>query len=93
MKKTILAVVLVLAIVALSGCQWAAKKAGGNYDVDLPPDHKLVNVTWKDSDLWYLTRPMEADDEAETYSFIEDSNFGVFEGTVTITETKTDGGN
>lgn len=93
MKKAILAIVLVAAIAVLSGCQWATKTVGGSYTVELPADTKLVNVTWKDSNLWYLTRPMEEDDEAETYKFHEDSNFGVLEGTVTIIETKMDGGN
>lgn len=31
---------------------------------------------------------MSKDDIAETYKFVEDSNFGILEGSVTIIETK-----
>lgn len=94
MKRGILSgLTIVLAIVMLSGCQWAAKKTGGDYTVTLPEDHKLIDVSWKSSDLWYLTRPMVSGDEPETYTYTQDSNFGVFEGTVTIIETKKTGGN
>ena len=47
-----------------------------------------MNITWKDSDLWYLTKPMTDDDVAETYTFQEDSKMGVLEGTVTVVEHK-----
>ena len=56
--------------------------------MELPKGEKLVEVTWKDSNIWYLTRPMKEDDEPETYTFKEDSEWGVFEGTVTIVESK-----
>ena len=45
-------------------------------------------ITWKDNSLWYLTRPMTNEDIAETHTFQQQSNFGVFEGTVTIIESK-----
>lgn len=35
-----------------------------------------------------LTRPMTDDDVAETHTFRESSEYGVFEGTVTIIEKK-----
>lgn len=56
---------------------------------ELPAGQKLLMVTWKDSDLWLLWRPMRADDIAETYTLKEESTFGVFNGTVTIKERKT----
>ena len=36
--------------------------------------------------MWYLTRPMRDDEEPETHTFQQSSEFGVFEGTVTIVE-------
>ena len=75
-------------VLMTTGCQWTAKKLGGNYTLDLPAGQKLVNITWKDSDLWYLTKPMTDDDVAETYTFQEDSKMGVLEGTVTVVEHK-----
>jgi hypothetical protein len=65
-----------------------AKNFGGNTTIDLPKGEKLVNVTWKEDELWYLTRPMTAADSAVNYTFREKSSFGVWEGTVTLKESK-----
>jgi len=88
MKKLLIGAMAVVMLSGLTGCQYGAKKLGGSYDVELPKGEKLVNVTWKDTSLWYMTRPMKKGEEAETYKFQEDSNFGVLEGTVTIIESK-----
>jgi hypothetical protein len=65
-----------------------AKNFGGTMTVNLPADTKLVNVTWKEDEIWYLTKPMNSTDSAETYSFQEESSFGVWEGTVVLKELK-----
>lgn len=91
MKKKILSILVlgVVAVTSLVGCgQYGAKEFGGSYTVNLPKGQKLSEVTWKESDLWYLTKPMTEKDVAETYQFKEDSTFGVMEGTVTIIESK-----
>lgn len=67
--------------------QERAKSLGGTTKLDLPACEKLVTVTWKESQLWYLTRPFHEDDVAETYSFKEDSSYGLMEGQVIIKET------
>jgi len=86
MKKVLL---LLLTVLMLSGCsQWTARNFGGDYTHELPKGEKLINVTWKDDTLWFLTRIMEEDDEVEEYKFQASSVFGVFEGTVTIVESK-----
>lgn len=56
--------------------------------VNLEPNQKPEEVTWKDNSLWYLTRPMTDEDAAETHLFQQQKDFGVFEGTVTIVESK-----
>jgi hypothetical protein len=38
--------------------------------------------------MWYLTRPMTSTDEAVTYTFKEESSFGVLQGTFFIHEHK-----
>lgn len=68
----------------LSGCQGAVKSMGGSMMLELPAGVKLEEITWKDDSLWYLTRPMRED------TFQQSSEFGVFEGTVTVVETKAD---
>ena len=76
-------------VLCLTGCQTTTKNWGGSMTIELPKGQKLEEITWKgDSDLWYLTRPIREDEVAETHTFQQDTEFGVFEGTVTIIETK-----
>jgi hypothetical protein len=64
------------------------KAWGGEGTINLPKGRKLVNVTWKETEIWYLTKPMDSSDVAETYQFQEESSWGVVEGTYNIVETK-----
>lgn len=64
------------------------KNWGGEATLNLPAGQKLVNVTWKESQLWYLSRPMKSTDSAETYYFHEESSWGMVEGTYIIKEQK-----
>lgn len=90
MKKKILTCALLIGLVAatIGGCQSATRSFGGSITIELEPNTKLELVTWKDNSLWYLTRPMTEDDIAETHTYQQSSEWGVFEGTVTIVETK-----
>ena len=85
MFKKFIPIIFIMSIL-LSGCQYTAKEWGGDVIVTLKPGEKLEEITWKNDSLWYLTRPMRDDEEAETHVFKQSSNFGVFEGTVTIIE-------
>lgn len=77
-------------VIGLTSCteNQRAKTWGGDASIDLPPNQKLVVVTWKDNDLWYLTREMRADEKPETYIFNEESSWGVWEGSYKIMEHK-----
>lgn len=89
LKNVFLATAAFLVMMGLTGCdQFVAKNFGGDYTVNLPAGEKLVNITWKENALWYLTRPMTDEEEPETYKFKEDSQYGLMEGTVTIIEHK-----
>jgi len=61
---------------------------GGTAKFNLPTGEKLVNVTWKDSQLWYLTTPMDSGYVPKTYKFSEKSSWGLIEGTYTLIESK-----
>lgn len=89
-KKKLIAILLgAIAILNLCGCQQTmARKFGGDMTVELESNQKLEMITWKNDALWYLTRPMTEDDVAETHTFQADTTFGIFEGTVTIVESK-----
>lgn len=87
MKKLFLVIGV---IVMLGSCTQneRVKNWGGEGTINLPKGRKLVDVTWKGDQVWYLTRPMTSSDVAETYQFQEESSYGVMEGTYNIIETK-----
>lgn len=64
------------------------KTWGGEATFNLPKGEKLIMITWKEDQLWYLTKPMKVTDSAENYTFREESSFGLIEGTYNIVETK-----
>lgn len=91
MKKiSILGIVLVLSIlmVALTSCTGnrMAKKFGGTQTIELEAGKKLEVVTWKDDNLWLLTRDRVEGEKIEYYEFKESSSFGILEGTININE-------
>lgn len=93
--KTVVSVIVIVAVTFFlafmnSGCteNQRAKSFGGSTTKNLPKGHKLVTATWKNSQLWYLSRPMRNDEVPETYEFIEISNFGLMEGKVVFVESK-----
>jgi len=90
MKKDLLIFLLTVSLLIFTGCTENArvKTFGGSGSFELPKGEKLVNVTWKNSDMWYLSRPMHENEFPETYTFQEKSSFGIAEGTFTIYETK-----
>ena len=87
-KAGIALTAICMAVMVLTGCQTVTKNCGGEMTVRLEPNRKLEEVTWKDNSLWYLTRPMTDEDVAETHTFQQQTDMGVFEGTVTIVESK-----
>lgn len=86
MKKLI----IILSAILIASCteQNRAKNWGGTEKVWLPKNKKLVNITWKETQIWYLTREMNKEDKAETYYFHEKSSWGMIEGTIVVYETK-----
>ena len=87
MKKLLVLFILAASISCTENQR--AKHWGGTADVDVQPNYKVVNVTWKESDLWILTKPMSPNDVAETYTFYEKSSWGILSGTFIIKEQKT----
>lgn len=91
MKKYALALVTIASLFLGTSCteKSRAKGFGGTTTIDVKPNHKLVDATWKgEANLWYLTRPMREGETPETYTFQEDSNYGLLEGTVIFKESK-----
>lgn len=86
MKKL---VIYLLISVGMASCtdNKIARKYGGSETINLPVGKKLVNITWKEEQLWLLTTDMKQGDTPQTYQFKEKSSWGILEGTVTIVET------
>lgn len=87
MKKVFLVIISGMLLTSCTENE-RVKSWGGNGTIKLPKGKKLVNVTWKETQIWYLTKDMDSSDVAETYEFHEESSYGVIEGTYKIIETK-----
>lgn len=61
---------------------------GGTMEITLEPNQKLMEVTWKEDSLWFLTKKMTEDDVEESYEFYEKDVTGWLEGCVYIHEIK-----
>ena len=90
MKRLIILVACVVFALSLVSCTEndKVKNFGGNMKVELPKGKKLIFVTWKEDDLWYLVEDMEEGYVPKTKEFIENSSFGMLNGKVTFTERK-----
>jgi len=79
------------AIFTLSSCtkNERVKRFGGSASIDIPADQQFVNATWKENDLWIVTKTRTSVDTVYSqYQFGENSSWGILEGTYTINETK-----
>ncbi len=85
MKKTILLLIVMTGMVSCTENS-KAKNYGGVAKMELEPGQKVVNVTWKEDDLWILSKDMAPTDTAQTYIFHEKSSYGILEGTYIIKE-------
>lgn len=90
MKTLKLLLILIVFGITLQSCtkNERAKSWGGTADVNIESNYKVVNVTWKENDLWILVRPMTPTDVPETLTFYEKSSWGVFNGKYIIHEQK-----
>ena len=86
MKYTIISIASAFLLVGCTENQ-RARNFGGNVNITLPQNEKLVTATWKQGDhLWYLTRIRHTNEVPETSVFREKSDFGIIEGSVTFIE-------
>lgn len=65
-----------------------ARKFGGTAEIKLPRGEKLLMVTWKEANLFYLTEPMDSNYIPKTKIFREDSNYGLIESKVIFIESR-----
>lgn len=74
--------VLALGVAALTSCteNERARRFGGTEFVELKPNEVVLNVTWKEAEMWICTQDTTT---GVTY-FREKSAWGVMEGTVIL---------
>ena len=79
MKKLMMVLV---AMVVMSSCteNVRARHFGGTETLALKPNEKVLNVTWKDNEMWVCTQ----DTITGVVYFREKSSWGVMEGTVIL---------
>lgn len=80
MKNTILAFFVALFIVFGISCtdNNMARNYGGTEEIQIPEGQTLINMTWKEANLWVLT------EDSSYYYFQEHSSWGVWEGTIKV---------
>ena len=84
MKKLI---IILLTFLCLTSCdQSITRTMGGTTKIELESGEKLIEVTWKGDDIWYLVEPMDSDYVPKTKTFKESSRIGVLEGKVIFYE-------
>jgi hypothetical protein len=90
MKKLIIPILIFVTVSLLifSSCteNTRVKQFGGTATLDLPKGEKFVNVTWKEHDLWLVTKKVDSLEKEETYYFTEKSSHGIYEGQYIIQE-------
>ncbi len=77
MKKVLLGLVLAASLMSCTD-NVRARHWGGTEKIELPPNHKFINATWKNNDLWIVSQ----DTLTGKVYFNEKSSLGVLEGTI-----------
>jgi uncharacterized lipoprotein YehR (DUF1307 family) len=74
--------VIAIAAMSLASCteNERARRFGGVEEVELKPNEVVLNVTWKENEMWICTK----DTTTNTVYFREKSSWGVMEGTVIL---------
>lgn len=80
---------LMVAVLLLTSCEnLVTRNFGGSQTIELEKGQRLIEITFKDNDLWILTEPMDSDYVPKNKTFYEDSNLGVMQGKITIVESR-----
>lgn len=79
MKKILVSSIIIMGIFSCTD-NTMVRRYGGNEEVALKKNEKLLNVSWKEEDLWVLT----IDTTTQIKYFREKSRLGVFEGEISF---------
>ena len=78
--RSLLSLILIVSAIAFTSCtdNHMARNYGGTETIKLLPTERLINVTWKQDDMWYLVEDVTTGER----TFKEKSSFGVMEGKI-----------
>lgn len=76
----------ILAFLMLSCDNYIARHLGGTETITLPAGERLIQATWKETSLWYMTEPMPDGYQPRKIEFKEKSPSGTLEGKVIFIE-------
>ena len=86
--RIIITLVALLTIATSCTEQHIARRYGGKLKIELPKGEKLIMTTWKETNIFYLTEPMDSGYIPKKKVFRESSSFGVWEAEITFIERK-----
>jgi hypothetical protein len=81
-RLQIITLALLTAAATITSCtdNQRAKNWGGTETITLKPNERVLNVTWKETEMWICTQ----DTTTGVVYFREKSNWGMMEGTVIL---------
>lgn len=84
---TLIIMLVIGVILYFTNNNFKTKRFGGEMVIELPTGTKLINATWKDSDLWYLYEEVTDSTYVPHNKVLnEDATFGVLNGKITFIE-------
>jgi len=84
MKRLLIILMVVMSIVGCTDNKMA-RQYGGTETIELPTGQRVMGVTWKETDVWVLTR-VDTSIRPTRVVFQEKSSMGVFEGEIIINQ-------
>lgn len=79
-KEIILIIAISIGMLISCTDNQRAKSFGGTETVELKPNHRFINITWKNDDLWIVTQ----DTTTGMFYCKEKSSWGILKGTIII---------
>lgn len=79
-------IIFAISLLALAACteNQRARNFGGTEILNLEPNERFINITWKEEDLWIIVQDTITGD----FYAREKSSFGVMQGKVIIKKIK-----
>ena len=83
--KIIISLTILISVFILSACEQSiTRNFGGHSTQSIPAGTTLMNITWKQDNMWILYH----DPKTGNCVFQESSNMGILQGSVTIPNCK-----